>query len=75
MKLESVRAALWDVRAQWESGLRRVTAVQHSVERLQATAGDPDGRPAARLHQQVDALKEINATVRHLLQQVERALE
>jgi hypothetical protein len=75
MKVESVRAALWDVRAQWESGLRRVSAVQHSVERLHGEAGAANGSPAARLQPQVDALKEINATVRHLLQQVERALE
>ena len=72
MNLDLVRAFLWDVRAQWESGVRRLTSIQSSLE-------DPIRHDrescVAGLRQDAQALTEINATVRRLLEEVDRALK
>jgi hypothetical protein len=74
MDLEQVRVALWDVRAQWESGVRRLSSTQSSLEEWTARPAATGDGDRALLRGQVDALKEINATVRTLLADVERAL-
>jgi hypothetical protein len=74
--LEPVRAALWDVRAQWESGVRRLSTTQSSLEKWQSVR-DPTDRDHAVvnvLSNHIQALKEINRTVKALLDDVERAL-
>ena len=74
MNLESVRVTLWDVRAQWESGVRRLTTTQSAVEQWQSErCGNGDGN-VKLLQGDLSALKEINITVKGLLEQVERAL-
>ena len=70
--IEPIRVALWDVRAQWESGVRQLTATQTRLERSGATGVDDVTQNDLRRN--LRALKEINCTVRALLEQVERAL-
>jgi hypothetical protein len=72
MNRDLVRALLSDVRAQWESGVRLLTTVQSSLE-------DPFSRDLEHrieaLEEHTQTLTEINATVRRLLEQVERAVK
>jgi hypothetical protein len=76
MNLESVRVALWDVRAQWESGVRRLITTQSTLEQWRADQlpFPETPEPAASLRHDVAALREIDVTARALLEEVERAL-
>lgn len=73
--LEPVRAALWDVRTQWESGVRRLSTTQSSLEKWESVRDATDrDRVVVNVSNHIQALKEINRTVKALLDDVERAL-
>lgn len=67
----SVRVALWDVRAQWESGLRTLSMAQNYLDQWSHLGTDEQRQAVAEvLQHQLGALQEVNATVRHLLGEV-----
>jgi hypothetical protein len=71
MDMQPVRVALWDVRAQWEIGIRRVAAAQGVLDSSRP-AHDADCRSVLR--ENLSDLKAINQAVRELLHQVETVL-
>jgi hypothetical protein len=74
--LVSIRVALWDVRAQWESGLRTLTIAQSCLEKWPATPSDEERQALLdTLQEQVKAMREVNGTVRDLLRGVAGAVE
>ena len=74
--LVGVRVALWDVRAQWESGLRTLTAAQSCLEQWPTASSDSERRAQLMtLQEQLKALREVNAAVRDVLAGVRDVLD
>jgi hypothetical protein len=74
MHYEAIRVALWDVRAQWEGGVRQLTAIQSAFEQPESEAGRliPD---VSALEKNLEALRHVNVTVRTLLEEADRILK
>ena len=72
--LVGIRVALWDVRAQWESGLRTLTVAQSCLEKWHVMPGDEREALLATLHEQINALRDVNLAVRGLLADVTEAV-
>ena len=74
-ELVSVRVALWDVRAQWESGLRTLTVAQSYLDRWADVSADDQRQVLLTLLQgQVDALQAVNTAVHTLLGGIDKSL-
>lgn len=74
MHHEAIRVALWDVRAQWEGGVRRLTAIQSALEQPESEASRVSLDISA-LQKDLEVLRHVNVTVRALLDEADRILK
>lgn len=75
-KLEAVRVACWDLRAQWESALRTLSEVQKSMDRWDSAGSDGEReRLLADVQRGIEALTGTNTGVRQVLFDVRARLD